>query len=242
MELQDLSPEEIELLQEPGKEVVTEFVNNTLVQQTGQNTDKIMSQKAVTDELNLKATKSELSAAINNEVLRANNTYQLKGDYATNSTVNALQEEVDDFEEEVRNKFDEVDGTLSDLDDKIDTVEGEIPTKTSQLINDSTYQTRANIDTLLLPIKDVIPIQATAVNKLADKDFVNSSISTATADFKGTYNTLEELELQLANNNDYGFVISTDSAGNTVYNRYKYNGTNWVFEYALNNSSFTAAQ
>ena len=92
-------------------------------------------------------------------------------------------------------------------------------------------------------INGKIPAQATAQNQLADKDFVNSSISTATADFKGTYNSLQELELVTANANDYAFVIATDAAGNTVYKRYKWvEGTGWTFEYDLNNSSFTAAQ
>ena len=91
-------------------------------------------------------------------------------------------------------------------------------------------------------INDKIPSQASSSNQLADKDFVNSSISTSTATFRGTYNSLQELEAQTADDNDYGFVISTDAAGNTVYSRYKYNGTAWVFEYDLNNSSFTSTQ
>lgn len=92
-------------------------------------------------------------------------------------------------------------------------------------------------------IEGKIPSQASAQNQLADKNFVNSSISTATAEFKGTYNSLAELQQVAANANDYGYVVSTDAAGNTIYNRYKYvDGTGWVFEYALNNSSFTAAQ
>ena len=77
-------------------------------------------------------------------------------------------------------------------------------------------------------------------------DFVNSSVSTSTAYFIGTFNSVEELEAYsgTVTNNDYAFVISTDSDGNTVYNRYKYNGETetWNFEYALNNSSFTAAE
>ena len=91
-------------------------------------------------------------------------------------------------------------------------------------------------------IKAKIPSQATAQNQLADKDFVNSSIATATADFKGTYDSLSELQAVTADNNDYGYVVSTDQSGNTVYSRYKYNGSAWVFEYDLNNSSFTAAE
>lgn len=92
-------------------------------------------------------------------------------------------------------------------------------------------------------INEKIPAQATAQNQLADKDFVNSSVATNTANFVGTFNTIEELEaVQNPTNNDYGFVIGTDQAGNTVYNRYKFNGSAWAFEYALNNSSFTADQ
>lgn len=87
-----------------------------------------------------------------------------------------------------------------------------------------------------------VPAQASKTNQLADKGFVNSSISTATATFKGTFNSVAELEQVTADANDYAFVISTDSAGNTVYNRYKYSNGSWLFEYALNNSSFTAAQ
>lgn len=91
-------------------------------------------------------------------------------------------------------------------------------------------------------IESKIPAQATSTNQLADKAFVNSTIGTNTAIFRGTYNTLAELQAQTATNNDYGFVIATDSAGNVIYNRYKYNGATWEYEYSLNNSSFTAEQ
>jgi hypothetical protein len=91
-------------------------------------------------------------------------------------------------------------------------------------------------------INSLIPTQTSTTNQLADKAFVNSSIATATAAFKGTFDTLAELTAVTADNNDYGFVVGTDTAGNTVYNRYKFNGTTWEFEYALNNSSFTSEQ
>lgn len=75
-------------------------------------------------------------------------------------------------------------------------------------------------------------------------DFVNSSIATNTATFRGTYNSLAELEAYAGekDNNDYAFVIEIDAAGNTLYNRYKYVDNKWTFEYTLNNSSFTEAQ
>lgn len=97
-------------------------------------------------------------------------------------------------------------------------------------------------------INSKIPAQASAENKLADKNFVNSSIATNTANFIGTFDSVEELEAYsgIVTNNDYAFVVSEDSAGNTVYNRYKYTTAttpaSWVFEYELNNSSFTADQ
>lgn len=95
-------------------------------------------------------------------------------------------------------------------------------------------------------IEGKIPNQATAQNQLADKNFVNSSIATNTANFIGTFNSVAELEAYTGTvtNNDYAFVIVTDAQGNTAYDRYKYSGDTeqWMFEYELNNSSFTAVQ
>lgn len=96
-------------------------------------------------------------------------------------------------------------------------------------------------------IEGKIPTQATAQNQLADKAFVNSTVGTNTAIFRGTFNSLAELQAYAGEktNNDYAFVIIYDEVVTTevkAYDRYKYNGTSWVFEYELNNSSFTASQ
>lgn len=92
-------------------------------------------------------------------------------------------------------------------------------------------------------IEAKIPSAASASNQLADKNFVNSSIATNTATFKGTYNSLAELQAVTgATNNDYGFVIEYDEQGNEYYDRYKYNGTAWVFEYKIESTPFTAEQ
>lgn len=130
------------------------------------------------------------------------------------------------------------------------------------------YRTASDQDVIDLGIKNrldavegVIPGEATSSNKLADKAFVNSSIATATATFKGTLDAATDLKLTkpatheqivaalaahtftpAADNNDYCFVVNSDAQGATLYERYKFNGTAWEFEYALNNSSFTAAQ
>lgn len=91
-----------------------------------------------------------------------------------------------------------------------------IPTKTSELENDSEF---------------------------VDRDFVNSSIATNTANFKGTFNNESEFPTE-ATNNDYLFWKTVDEDGNTVYKRYKYiaSTSTWTYEYTLNNSSFTAQQ
>lgn len=47
-------------------------------------------------------------------------------------------------------------------------------------------------------IKEVIPNQASAQNQLADKDFVNSSIQTNTATFRGSYNLVSDLGLTVS--------------------------------------------
>ena len=105
-----------------------------------------------------------------------------------------------------------------------------------------------NVSTLqgkVSTIEGEIPPQASSSNKLADKNFVNSSIATNTANFLGTYTSMADIEaIQNPTNNDYVFLQSTDSAGNNVFDRYKYNAdqAEWLFEYELNNSSFTAEQ
>lgn len=92
-------------------------------------------------------------------------------------------------------------------------------------------------------IEAKIPSAASSNNQLADKAFVNSSIATNTATFKGTFNSFAELQAVTgATNNDYGFVIEYDEQGNEYYDRYKYNGSAWVFEYKIESTPFTAAQ
>lgn len=123
----------------------------------------------------------------------------------------------------------------SDIDDEVSARESADQTLTNQ------YN---SLNTAVSNIQAVIPNDATAQNQLADKSFVNSSIASSTANFIGTFNSVAEMEAYSGplTNNDYAFVETTDTAGNTLYDRYKWNGTEWLFEYELNNSSFTADQ
>lgn len=92
-------------------------------------------------------------------------------------------------------------------------------------------------------IESLIPPQATPENQLADKEYVNSCIATNSANFKGAFNSVEELANVDATNNDYAIVKQTDEEGNSLYHRYKYvKGDGWTFEFTINNSSFTPEQ
>lgn len=91
-------------------------------------------------------------------------------------------------------------------------------------------------------INSKIPSQASSTNQLADKDFVNSSIANDAATFQGTFETVNALPTTNVKKNDYAFIVSVTSEGNPEYKRYKYNGTQWIEEFTLNNSSFTANQ
>lgn len=119
-------------------------------------------------------------------------------------------------------------------------------------------------------IKGKIPTAASSSNQLADKEYVNDGISTATATFINSYNLVKpvangglglhvgdsEADIAAAlatvtashnpDNNDYAFVeIPTNDSTPTQIekvDRWKYNGTTWLREYTLNNSGFNSGQ
>lgn len=159
-------------------------------------------------------------------------------------SVEALQdliEQVADLEEEIDGKQDKL-----TAGDNIQ-INGDVISATDTIYDDTEVKSDiTNLQNAVQGIEEKIPSAASLTNQLADKNFVNSSIATNTANFIGTFNSVAELEAYSGplTNNDYAFVIVTDAAGNTAYDRYKYNGdtSEWLFEYELNNSSFTANQ
>jgi hypothetical protein len=144
---------------------------------------------------------------------------------ATSSNQLVPKSYVDNLEQDIRSDFASADTSLQ-----------------TQINGQATAIT--NVQNKITAIESKIPASASSTNQLADKNFVNSSIATNTAYFIGTFDSIEDLNNYSGTltNNDYAFVIGQDENGNTVYNRYKYNGSTWIFEYALNNSSFTAQQ
>ena len=115
-------------------------------------------------------------------------------------------------------------------------------------------------------VETLIPGTAAVDNKLTDENFVNSSISTNTATFRGTFNIVTNLGLTTSageqdivealiakfeslqitpDNNDYCFIAYPNAQNPESfdkYDRYKYSENIWEYEFTLNNSSFTAAQ
>lgn len=81
------------------------------------------------------------------------------------------------------------------------------------------------------------------VPNLATKQFVTDTVSSESATFRGNYNSVEELNAYSGekDNNDYAWVSVTVD-GNKYYDRYKYNGTTWSYEYRISNVSFESGQ
>lgn len=151
---------------------------------------------------------------------------------ALKTAMEGAEDDIDDLETSVGALQTDMATAQGDIDD-LETAVGALQTDMTTAQGD--------ID----DINALIPNQASAQNQLADKNFVNSSVTTNTANFLGTYTTLADIEaIQNPTNNDYAFLETTDQAGNTLYDRYKYNATDneWLFEYELNNSGFSASQ
>lgn len=160
----------------------------------------------------------------------------------------------------------EVDTALAGLDsgkqDKLSFDQAPTESSTNPVTSGGVYAADQVLQQAIEAILLLIPSAASALNQLADKSFVNSSIATASATFRGTYNLVSDLHLSVsashqdiatalasvvatADNNDYCFVqipTSDTSSDIRVTERYKFNGTAWAYEYDLNNSGFTAQQ
>lgn len=148
--------------------------------------------------------------------------------------------------------------TLTLKNDANETISG----ATIPISSKANASTVTAIDNRLSTVESEImqsPYTTSPANPLVNLNFVNSSIATNTATFRGTSaaNLTEAQFLAWANalpvrtNNDYVFWNTVDSDSNIQFKRYKFVADDpldpsstgaWTYEYALNNSSFTAAQ
>ena len=105
-------------------------------------------------------------------------------------------------------------------------------------------------------INSKIPSSASSSNKLADVDFVNSSINNmaafyVTSDVSGDpFPTRASLvagpwyfrgQTRQPTQNDYA-LVTEDETHDDMTSRFMYDGTQWVWQYTLNNTQFTQAQ
>ena len=134
--------------------------------------------------------------------------------------------------------------------------DGTLLSSTYQKITDNTLNTTNKtivgaineLDSSVGDIDDLIPAQASSSNQLADKEFVNSSISTNTANFIGTFANVPTLNAYsgTVTNNDYAFVVNSvitdngnDWANTTDLNAYnKALLTNFDYAWVVNGSNF----
>lgn len=132
----------------------------------------------------------------------------------------------------------------------------------SQITTAQSTATDAN--NLATALSDLVPPQASNLNQLADKAFVNSSVQTATANFRGNWATWMDVP---SNANDYpvdyagskiptvnDYMVVQDASGHAGQTldgtwRFKYSGTwatdgknGWLPEYQVNETPMTASQ
>lgn len=133
---------------------------------------------------------------------------------------------------------------IADIQNNLSNIQGTVQNATEQISE----------------IQSVIPATANAQNQLADQGFVNSSIQTSTAYFRGDWETWADVPNDPAlypvdangnrtpTTNDYLVVIADEQTNGGTW-RYKYTGlwseqgkSGWQAEYQVNETPFTAAQ
>ena len=117
-------------------------------------------------------------------------------------------------------------------------------------------QEHSEIQEQIDTINSKIPNQASSTNQLADKNFVNSSINSSAAFFKGNFATkaaLDAIQWQTSDsslttyvsNNDYAYIEADETHNNEAW-RYIYvkddSTSEWQPQFKVNNAPFTAEQ
>lgn len=112
------------------------------------------------------------------------------------------------------------------------------------------------LDSDVTIIESYIPSATTSSNQLADKAFVNSSISNMAANYVTSDAQGDNFATHAAllagpyyykgqsytlTNNDYALVESDEDHSNAT-TRYMYDGAQWAFQYVVNNAPFNQAQ
>lgn len=194
---------------------------------------------------------ADLTATLNQEIQdRTNGDATLTQDLNAEVTarINAVNAVASDLVTEIGNR-ESGDNTLAGLiDDEAD----------ARIAADTTLQD--NID----DVTDLIPEQATISNQLADKAFVNSTVQTGTANYRGSYADWASVPTEASQYptdysgsttptvNDYMVVQdASDYTGTSLTGTWRFKYTSnwaadgklgWLPEYQVNETPMTAAQ
>lgn len=189
---------------------------------------------------------STLDSDLSKEVDRAT-----KADGTLQASLNKV---AGDLQAEISRATDQEDSLQTDIDNESSRAKGaesEIKTSVSQEVSRAT-QVEGGLNTRLTSIEGKIPNQASQSNQLADKAFVNSSINSTAAFYRGNFATKAALDTWqtenpgVATNNDYAYIQADETHQNEAW-RYLFvqegnQAGQWEPQFRVNEAPFTAAQ
>ena len=173
-----------------------------------------------------------------------------------NETVDFHNESIDAHDDIRTEILDEVNirtQAIIELSNTIDSLDIEMEAADTALEN-KIIQAESDLQQQIDGIEELLPNQASFTNQLADKNFVNSSISNMASNYvtpnaagDEQFASLDALRAGIwyhggapysPSQNDYAIFINTD---NSIW-RASFNGNLWSPTYKINDSPFTAAQ
>ena len=165
------------------------------------------------------------------------------------------QTALDGLNQTITNNFNNLNSSIENETERATLAETEISTKLQQEMN-TRVQEHAEIQGKIDTINSKIPNQASSTNQLADKAFVNSTINSSAAFFKGSFKSkaaLDAVQWQTTDsslenyvtNNDYAYIEADETHNNEAW-RYIYVKDNtvseWQPQFRVNETPFTQAQ
>ena len=226
----------------------TNYATEQYVQENGGKIDKIVLNDNEQEIINkiVTLTIDKTTVGLSN----VDNTSDLNKPISTQT-----QTALDGLNQTITNNFNNLNSSIENETERATLAETEISTKLQQEMN-TRVQEHGEIQGKIDTINSKIPNQASSTNQLADKDFVNSTINSSAAFFKGSFKSkaaLDAVEWQTTDsslttyvtNNDYAYVETDETHNNEAW-RYIYVKDNtvseWQPQFRVNESPFTQAQ
>ena len=226
----------------------TNYATEQYVQENGGKIDKIVLNDNEQEIINkiVTLTIDKTTVGLSN----VDNTSDLNKPISTQT-----QTALDGLNQTITNNFNNLNSSIENETERATLAETEISTKLQQEMN-TRVQEHAEIQGKIDTINSKIPNQASSTNQLADKDFVNSTINSSAAFFKGSFESkaaLDAVEWQTTDsslttyvtNNDYAYIEADETHNNEAW-RYIYVKDNtvseWQPQFRVNESPFTQAQ